>query len=67
MSRPFTQSCIAAIHLMQTAHCTQTEMAFTLGRSVGEIDRAVWALLGSSIPDAVAALNRPRLIQEDAA
>ena len=67
MTRPFTQQCLAAIHLFQAARCTQAEMAFTLGRSPAEIDRAVWAMLGTSIPDAVIALNRPRLVEGAAA
>lgn len=62
MSRPFTQPCLAAIHMMKLAGCDLDTMAFVLGRTRSEVDQASWALVGTSIPDAVASLNRPRVV-----
>lgn len=63
MARPWTQPCVAALYLLRSAGCARCEMAYALGRSETDIDRAVWSLLGRTIPDAVAALNRPRLVE----
>lgn len=68
MTRPWTQTCVAALYMMQQAHADLAQMAFTLGRPRGEVDVALNALLGRSIPAAVAALNTPKLAarREDA-
>lgn len=67
MSRAVTQSCVATVHMLKTAGCGLSEIAFTLGRSEAEIDRVSWALVGRSIPDATKAINAPRVIAGGAA
>lgn len=67
MSRAVTLSCIAAVHMMKAAGCRLSEIAFTLGRTEGEVDRMTWSLVGRSIPDALQAISRPRIVSGDAA
>lgn len=59
MDRAWTLSCVATIHMLSVAKAAPSQMAYTLNRSEREIDRALWALMGRSIPDAQAALNKP--------
>lgn len=67
MSRPFTIDCVSKIHLLSVAGLDPVAMAFRLGRTKAEVDRALWALVGRDIPEAVSALNTPRLMTEQAA
>lgn len=59
MPRPWTLSCVACLHVMSVAKASLEQMAFTLARTEGEIDLALWALAGRTIPSAVSVLNRP--------
>ncbi|MBP6876587.1 MAG: hypothetical protein KBC34_01075 [Phenylobacterium sp.] len=59
MDRAWTLSCIATVHMLNVGGAAPSQIAFTLNRSEREIDRALWALVGRSIPDAQAALNMP--------
>lgn len=63
MTRAFTEPCLAAIHMMKLAGCDLDRMAYALSRSRQEIDQASWALVGRSIPAAVASINRPRIVE----
>lgn len=66
MSRPWTLSCVACLHVMSVAKASLEQMAFTLARTESEIDLALWALAGRSIPAALAALNRPAAVAQGA-
>lgn len=61
--RPFSEACLATIHLMKAAHVGLDRMAYVTGRSPQDCDRASWAMVGRSIPAAVAALNRPQPVE----
>lgn len=66
MTRPFSERCLACLVMMQMTGCSIEEIAFTLGRTRVEIDLAAWTVVGRSIPEAVAAINRPRLLERAA-
>lgn len=63
MNRAWTLSCVATVHMLSTAKASLCQMAYTLGRSESEVDRALWALTGRTIPDALTVLNRPVLLR----
>lgn len=58
--RAWTIGCVAALHMLSRSGQSLAQIAHTLGRTSAECDRALWTLVGRSIPDAVSVLNGAR-------
>jgi hypothetical protein len=58
MSRPWTMDDLAIASVLTAADITLVEIGEGLGRNPGDVDLALWALLGRAPSDALAHLNR---------
>lgn len=60
MSRPWTMDDLAIASVLTAADISLAEIGDGLGRTAGDIDLALWALLGRAPADALKHLNDPK-------
>jgi L-alanine-DL-glutamate epimerase-like enolase superfamily enzyme len=58
--RPWTTEGLAALYTLAASNADLPAIGQALGRTRAEVDLALWALVGRSVPDAVARLNAGR-------
>lgn len=57
MSRPWTLTGLAAVYALAQSGAELGEIAEAVGRLSGEVDLALWVLIGRTPPEAVERLN----------